>query len=285
MGQGAQAHQRDAAWVTKAIARVVGGIDDFLNKSAKAKEYLRKGQEALKKFRKAPECPVQIDDGPNSFTPDTRVVTADGSAVPIARLQVGQRVLATDPRSGRTEARAITKVIVGEGVKELLQVTVDTDGAAGNATGTVTATEGHPFWVDNRGRWLRAGDLQAGDLLLTPEGRLREVVDTREWTEVRKVYNLSVEGIHTYYVLVGGAAVLVHNSGGMEECGDAAYQGVLHIREEAEKERKAGKPNNHEMNMSDDELADYLDGYAGRGDGKALKGAVSAGTTATARSP
>ncbi|MGW2562422.1 Hint domain-containing protein [Streptomyces sp. NPDC001514] len=257
--------------VAKAISRVVGGIDDFLKNSTKAKKFISESEEALKKFRKTPDCPVKVDDEPNSFTSDTRVVTADGSPVPIARLQVGQRVLATDPASGKTEARAITRVIVGEGRKDMLQVTVDTDGAAGDAIDTVTATEGHPFWVDNRGRWLRAGELKAGDLLRTPEGQLREVVHTRAWSEVRKVYNLSVDGIHTYYVLVGGAAVLVHNTGGMEGCGDAAYQGVLHIREEAEKERKAGKPNNHELGMTDDELADYLDGFAGRGDGKALK--------------
>jgi intein/homing endonuclease len=28
------------------------------------------------------------------------------------------------------------------------------------------ATEGHPFWVDDQGRWINAGDLEPGDVLL-----------------------------------------------------------------------------------------------------------------------
>lgn len=61
----------------------------------------------------------------------------------------------------------------------------------------------------------------------------------------------------------------------MDECSDAAYQGVLHIREEAEKELRDGKPSNHRFDMSDDGLADYLDGFAGRSDGAPLhKGGV-----------
>ncbi|MEV6494679.1 hypothetical protein AB0M20_39570 [Actinoplanes sp. NPDC051633] len=56
--------------------------------------------------------------------------------------------------------------------------------------------------------------------------------------------------------------------GGLEGCSDAAYQGVLHIREEAAREGPAG---NHQFDMTDDQLADYLDGYTGRTDGTPLK--------------
>ncbi|MDQ7807368.1 hypothetical protein Q5425_26830 [Amycolatopsis sp. A133] len=45
----------------------------------------------------------------------------------------------------------------------------------------------------------------------------------------------------------------------------------MHIREEAEKEVKNGKPLNHRFEMSDDALADYLDGFAGRSDGAPLR--------------
>lgn len=92
------------------------------------------------------------------------------------------------------------------------EITIDTDGDAGNATGTLTATAGHPFWGDNQHRWLDAKDLPVGDRLRTPQGELRNVVNTRAWTEVRKVYNLTVGDFHTYYVLAGATPILVHNS-------------------------------------------------------------------------
>ncbi|WP_157851702.1 hypothetical protein [Streptomyces monomycini] len=56
------------------------------------------------------------------------------------------------------------------------------------------------------------------DQLRTSDGDLREVVGTRARTEARRVCNLSVAGIHTYYVLAGATPVLVHKSG----CGNVA---------------------------------------------------------------
>lgn len=68
----------------------------------------------------------------------------------------------------------------------------DSDGDAGNATGTVTATGRHPFWVDSRHRWLDASAVRAGDRLRTPQGDLKEALGTRAWTENRSAYNLTV---------------------------------------------------------------------------------------------
>jgi hypothetical protein len=45
----------------------------------------------------------------------------------------------------------------------------------------------------------------------------------------------------------------------MDGCSDAAYQGVLHITEEVAREGAGGV---HDLGMSQDELADYLDNYA-----------------------
>lgn len=83
------------------------------------------------------------------------------------------------------------------------------------------ATDGHPFWVDDEGRWIEAGQLVAGDQVSTPDGQTLTVVRTRHWTEDTTVYNLTVEGIHTYYVLAGTTPVLVHN------CGLSAYADSL----------------------------------------------------------
>ncbi|MEU9981475.1 polymorphic toxin-type HINT domain-containing protein [Streptomyces sp. NPDC050856] len=195
--------------ITKAITRIVGGIDDFLDNSAAAKKLIAKGQEALEKFRRTPVV-CTLED--NSFTPRTPVLMADGTRKPIEDVRIGQRVLATDPGTGTTAARTVTDVIIGSGRKHLNEITVDTDGAAGNATGKVTATGGHPFWVESRHSWLDAMDLRAGDLLRTPGGELREVVGNRAWSGTYRVHNLTVADIHTYYVAAGPAAVLVHNA-------------------------------------------------------------------------
>jgi hypothetical protein len=40
---------------------------------------------------------------------------------------------------------------------------------------------------------------------------LLTVLATREWTQTAQVHNLTVDGIHTYYVRVNDASILVHN--------------------------------------------------------------------------
>ena len=151
-------------------------------------------------------CPLR-----NSFTADTPVLMADGTHKPIAAVRVGDRVQATDPATGRTEARTVVALIAGTGAKDLVEITVETDGARGADTGTVVATDGHPFWVDDHGGWVNAGNVHAGDRLRTPDGQILDVVATHSYTENRRVHNLSVEGLHTYYVEVGDEDILVHN--------------------------------------------------------------------------
>jgi hypothetical protein len=56
----------------------------------------------------------------------------------------------------------------------------------------------------------------------------------------------------------------------MEGCTDAAYQGVLHIREEIAKEGAHGG-HSWAANMGDDALADYLDRFVTGGGGQPFK--------------
>ncbi|WP_019853909.1 polymorphic toxin-type HINT domain-containing protein [Actinopolyspora mortivallis] len=156
--------------------------------------------------RRKPNC------APNSFVPGTAVLMADGSHEPIEEVEVGDRVIATDPETGETAPRKVVATITGNGAKDLVEVTVDTDGAAGDETGVVVATDEHPFWVDDRGRWVDAEKLRAGDELRTPDGELVEVTDIRQWTQTQRVHNLSINGIHTYHVVAGDIPILVHNS-------------------------------------------------------------------------
>ena len=164
--------------------------------------------------KQADEAAEAVGESCNSFTPGTLVLMADGSTKPIDQVQVGERVAATDPETGQTEARPVTTTITGNGPKILVDVIVDTDGAAGDATATVTATDGHPFWLPDQGEWLKAAQLKPGDELLTPDGARVSVLAVAVYGAPATVHNLTVGAVHTYYVLAGSTSLLVHNSSG-----------------------------------------------------------------------
>ncbi|MFY1672501.1 LamG-like jellyroll fold domain-containing protein [Plantactinospora sp. WMMB334] len=148
----------------------------------------------------------------NSFAPGTAVLMADGSSKPIEQVRVGEKVIATDPTTGRTEAREVTDLISGQGEKSMVEVTVDVDGAAGDRTGTLTATDGHPFWVAGPDRWVTAEKLTVGAMLRTAAGTFVQITGIKRWTaQGQRAHNLTVDGLHTYHVVAGGAPVLVHN--------------------------------------------------------------------------
>ncbi|WP_455712983.1 RHS repeat-associated core domain-containing protein [Streptomyces phaeochromogenes] len=147
----------------------------------------------------------------NSFTGHTTVLMADGTRKPIKDVRIGEEVLATDPETGETGAREVTALIQGSGGKQLVDITVDTDGGSGAKTGTITATDGHPFWAPERHQWVTAGDLKAGQWLQTSAGTWVQVAGVRHRTQSATVYNLTVDGLHTYFVHAGTASVLAHN--------------------------------------------------------------------------
>ncbi|MFI1455027.1 RHS repeat-associated core domain-containing protein [Streptomyces roseus] len=147
----------------------------------------------------------------NSFVPGTKVLMADGSAKPIEDVEIGDEVVATSADSGATSAQPVVAQVLGEGQKNLVEITIDTDGADGSASETLTATDGHPFWAPALDSWLKATDLTAGQWLQTSSGTWVQVTEVKRWTQQRKVRNLTVAGEHTYYVLAGATPVLVHN--------------------------------------------------------------------------
>ncbi|ONI87005.1 hypothetical protein ALI144C_10225 [Actinosynnema sp. ALI-1.44] len=162
------------------------------------------GKGFLSRGQKATPC--------NSFVPGTRVLMADGSTKRIEDLKPGDLVLATNPETGVTEVRPVVATIVGEGEKDLVELTVDVDGDTGAQTATVIATDGHPFWEPDLKYWVPAGELHAGSRLQTAEGKQVRVVATRAWTANQRVRNLTVDGIHTYFVLAGDIPLLNHNN-------------------------------------------------------------------------
>ncbi|WP_018566667.1 ricin-type beta-trefoil lectin domain protein [Streptomyces sp. PsTaAH-124] len=150
----------------------------------------------------------------NSFAPGTRVLMADGSTKPIEKVKAGDKVVATDPKTGETRVETVTAEIRGQGLKHLVKVTIDTDGPKGTKTAQVTATDGHPFWVPALNTWVKATELQPGEWLRTSSGTHVQITAVTRWTVAQTtVHNMTVSDLHTYYVLAGGVSVLVHNCG------------------------------------------------------------------------
>ncbi|WP_045559509.1 RHS repeat-associated core domain-containing protein [Streptomyces sp. FxanaA7] len=171
-----------------------------------------------RKSKKTADAAESAASSCNSFTPGTRVLMADGSTKRIEDVDIGDEVLATDPETGKTRAEKVTAEIKGTGFKNLVEVTIDTDGEKGTGTASVTATDGHPFWVPELGEWLRAEDLRSGAWLSTSAGTRVRITAVERWSELTAtVHNLTVSELHTYYVLAGDEALLVHNRGGRSD--------------------------------------------------------------------
>ncbi|WP_326829751.1 polymorphic toxin-type HINT domain-containing protein [Streptosporangium sp. NBC_01810] len=167
-----------------------------------------------------PPPPVSCSpSGFNSFVPGTKVLMADGTTKPIEDVEVGDWVVAADAATGLTAARRVSHLITGDGEKHLVRITVTPDGTTGKS-GTLVATDGHPFWVPDLRKWVKAGELQPGMLLRTSAGTYVQLTAIKKWTTPQRVHNLTVEGLHTYHVLAGDQAILVHNAGPGRGLGD-----------------------------------------------------------------
>jgi RHS repeat-associated protein len=149
------------------------------------------------------------------FLAGTDVLMADGKTKDIEDVKVGDEVLATDPETGRTGLRTVTHLIVTEHDKHFNELSIAThDGIE-----KLTATHEHPFWSPSALLWVEARDLKPGMTLLTEKGDTVVVTGNRAFTRHARTYNLTVDDLHTYYVLAGETPVLVHNSGGCPTVG------------------------------------------------------------------
>ncbi|GAB1688656.1 RHS repeat-associated core domain-containing protein [Krasilnikovia sp. M28-CT-15] len=140
-----------------------------------------------------------------SFTGDTRVLMADGTSKPIAAIKTGDKVQAADPKTGRKGARTVTHLWIHQDQFVKLKL--------GKAS--VNTTKNHPFWNDTDKVWEPSAALDPGDLVLTADGQHVRITGLTEGSDLYgRAYNLTVDDIHTYYVLAGTTPVLVHNTCG-----------------------------------------------------------------------
>ncbi|MFF2217416.1 polymorphic toxin-type HINT domain-containing protein [Streptomyces antibioticus] len=158
---------------------------------------------AARKGDKKPPC--------DSFPAGTRVLMGDGTTtLPIEEITVGDSVLAGDPQTGITGARPVQDTIYTPEDEDFTGVHLAGD--AGDGPPALTATDHHPFWVENRGQWTDARDLNADDTLRAADGTGARIGKVTHWKEPQGAYNLTVNDLHTYYVLAGTTPVLVHNA-------------------------------------------------------------------------
>ncbi|MGW4734655.1 polymorphic toxin-type HINT domain-containing protein [Streptomyces shenzhenensis] len=155
---------------------------------------------AAGRLRKGPDC--------KCFLAGTDVLMADRTTKNIEDVKAGDKVLATDPETGKTAPRKVTRLIVTDSDKYFNKLSIATE----DGIQQLTATHEHPLWSPSEREWVEAGALTSGMTLLTDDGATVTVTANRPFTKHARTYNLTVDDLHTYYVLAGQTPVLVHNS-------------------------------------------------------------------------
>lgn len=187
-----------------------------------------------------PSCGINDRNNPfcvggNCFAEGTPVA-AEGGDRPIESIRLGDRVWARDVETGLVALRPVTKLFVRPDV-----ATIDMEVSAGSHSEHLTVTPGHRFWVKGQG-WIPAQDLERSPLASLQESLLAIPVSgvpppeqgqlgttllasgaaeslwatpRSSGTTATTVYNLEVEGFHSYFV--GHLHALVHNQNGFPD--------------------------------------------------------------------
>jgi Pretoxin HINT domain len=134
---------------------------------------------------------------------------ASGAAIAISQLKAGDKVLATNVKTGKTSPESVTAVLLHHDT-DLYDLTVNTS----QGTVVIQTTSSHLFWDQTAGRWVKAGALKYGDKLRAANGTIATAAGgtvpagAADW-----MWDLSVPGggDHDFYIDAAATAVLVHN--------------------------------------------------------------------------
>lgn len=205
----------DAGWRAEQIAAIKKSIYDTLSDPDCLEKLLRKGAAealfaaatmGLSELRFAKAIP-KIAPGPSWCFPEgTLVLMADGSTKAIDEIEAGDVVLADyvdddKPASAREvlfrfDTKTKRLVSIGFGSKE--------------SPSEFESTGSHPIWVVEKG-WVAAENIEIGDVLVgVDDGRYPVLFVTQRET-LCATYNLDVEGIDSFFIVVNGNPILVHN--------------------------------------------------------------------------
>lgn len=165
--------------------------------------------------------------GSGSCFPAGTMVSTPAGNREIQTLQVGEKVYGFDTATGKVGEYPITQVTKhGRHDEEIAYAPLI---RIAYADGVLTATENH--WIYKEGSrkdemvdFERAGQFQVGDVLTLLDGSTVAVTSVVPGPEYDFVYNLEVEGVHTYFA----DGVRVHNgdSGGDGGGSDGGCSGV-----------------------------------------------------------
>ncbi|MFI1869746.1 polymorphic toxin-type HINT domain-containing protein [Streptomyces jumonjinensis] len=198
-GDGGGSCQRAAG--DAAVTAITGAVGKFAKVAVKGIKAAVKRKEAV---------PIQclIAAVGNSFKAGTPVLMGDGITKPIEDVKIGDKVLATDPETGKTAAKRVTAELIHRD-NDLVDLRIrDTK----DRPATLHTTAHHPFWDQSTRSWKPAGALTRESRLTTPDSQPVTLEAVKRRPGTADMYDLTVADLHTYYVLAGQTPVLVHNS-------------------------------------------------------------------------
>jgi RHS repeat-associated protein len=139
---------------------------------------------------------------PKCFAAGTSILTTTGKKA-IEELRLGDWVLSWDEETGEVIERPVTELFQRE-TSAIIDIFIGIE--------KISCTTDHPFWVQGQG-WVLAFQLKSGSVLRNREGQTLVVDVVRRRDEVTQVYNVEIDGLHTYFV--SNLEILSHNM-----CGD-----------------------------------------------------------------
>ncbi len=182
----------------------------------------------------SPDEPVQVDTKPEtsnpetepveeptgcggrSFSADTPVLMADGRTKAISEIRVGDKVLATDPITGRTGPRRVTATMVNDDYDLRDLVVTDEQGRAS----IIHTTSRHLVWDATDERWVPVGSLTQGHRLRRPDGTTVLITAVQTVRGHQSMLDLTIADTHTFYV--GFHLALAHNVDVLDRCPGSA---------------------------------------------------------------
>lgn len=114
---------------------------------------------------------ARLSCGGMSFTAGTKVLLASGLAVPIATLKPGDKVLAVNTRTGKTQAEPVTAVLVHRDTNRY-----DLRLRTAQGIAVIHTTSTHLFWDPYLDQFIPAKQLKSGEHLKTADRQSAMVV-------------------------------------------------------------------------------------------------------------
>ena len=159
------------------------------------------------------------DDG--CFLKGTKIMTING-LIDINKVKIGDLVLTYNEGTGNNEYHKVNYLFTyspDEINENLYTISFDdlTD---------LQVSSSHKFYIkrDDKYLWLSTKEIKVGDVVTYSNKEVHRIINLKHEKLSERVYNLSVDNTHNYYV--GMQQILVHN---MMVCGENPLDGVSHL--------------------------------------------------------